>query len=50
MAKPRNHTICWRPLKLLMMAAVVIPARAPEESGANEAMERAMVELVMTAG
>lgn len=33
-----------------MMAAVVMAVRAPEESGAKEAMERAMVELVMTAG
>ena len=50
MAQPRNHTICCRPLKLLMMAAVVIPVRTPDESGAKEAMERATVELATTAG
>ncbi len=49
-AHPINQTICSRPLKLLMMAAVVVLVNTPPESGENSAIVRAMVELLMTAG
>jgi len=43
-----NQTICLRPPKSLMMAAVEVVVKGP--AGAKVAMVLAMDELVMTAG